>query len=43
MYSKTKLALICLILLLFNIAVVSASDINSTDLGLNQADDSVAT
>lgn len=42
MYSKTKFTLICLILLLFSIAVVSASDVNSTDLGVNNVDDSMA-
>lgn len=41
MYSKTKLVLICLIFVLFNIAVVSASDINSTDLGTS-GDDAIA-
>ena len=42
MYSKTKWALICFILVLFNIAVVCASDVNSTGLGINQVDDSIA-
>ena len=42
MYSKTKWALICFILVLFNMAVVCASDVNSTGLGINQVDDSIA-
>ena len=42
MYSKTKFTIICLILLLFSIAVVSASEINSTDVGANNVDDSMA-
>lgn len=42
MYSKTKLALICLIFVLFNIAVVSASDVNSMDLSLNLDSDTIA-
>ena len=42
MISKTKLLIICLIVALFSVAVVSAGDVNSTDLGLSQADDSIA-
>ncbi len=42
MNSKTKLLLICLIFALFNVVAVSASDVNSTDLGLNHAEDSIA-
>lgn len=40
MYSKAKFTFICLILVLFSVAVVSASDVNSTDLQAALADDS---
>ena len=42
MYSKTKLALLCLILVFVSITVVSAGDVNSTSLATNHADDSIA-
>ncbi|MDO5860176.1 cysteine peptidase family C39 domain-containing protein [Methanobrevibacter sp.] len=41
MNSKTKFTLICLFLALFSIAIVSANDVNSTDLQANHVDDSV--
>ena len=42
MHSKTKFMFICLILVLFSIAVVSAENCNSTELQSVQLNDSIS-